>query len=346
MKDYKGNEPKIAWICPHGGGQLRFHTEEWERPIHSFTNWTRFTNSHLFYGQDHPELLKDRLSKYDGFFFMCSPGRLGKMIPEFKKLWPDKPIAVLTDGYSHDFVEARQPEFAFWDAVQKHVSVILGNRPDNSVVWAPLTDTPYRWLGFPCEFDEAAKFWCPYPDRPRDVITVFRAPGSLSAMLGIEREWPGRFTFTMFKSPVHEQDKRRCADTKEWPEQFGLRVKRWGDEAWQVFLRRSAQSYLALQYDLAGGMGRFITDMAALKIPTIVTTNVGRSAHIPGLHVDLPKDGVTGPIKAIQFVDTLTDSEYRGLCEQAFNAAMSIYGVAPSLIRYHDVLDLLFPGWR
>lgn len=348
MRNYEGPEPKIAWICPHGGGALRYHTEHWPEPIHSFSNWTRHTNAHLWYGQDDFDSHKKALAKYDGYFFMCSPGRLAEMIPKFKKEWPDKPVAVLTDGFSHDFVEVRHPESAFWNVVEDHVDLILGNRPDNERIWGALTKTPIEWLGFPCETEVADKHLVQIEDRSMDIITVFWCPGAMSAILAIERAFPGRFTFTMFKSPAHkEHDRRVLKNAKDWPEAFGgIKVKRWGDTPWNGFMKRSANAFLALQYDLAGGMGRFVTDMGALRIPTIASINVGRAPQITDMLVDPWKQGPSGCVNHIRALDAQDATAYRLKCDRAREKVDEIYGIGPSMERYRRVLDRLFPGWE
>ena len=338
---YDLNTPRIAWCCPHGGGKFRFHCDEWPEPIHSFTNWTRYTNSILFYGEDEMATEKSRLDDCDGFFFMQSVGRIPKMVDQLREWYGDsKKIAILTDGYAFDFAEEKRPCPDYVNCVNEKVDLILGNRPDIPTNWRHLTDTEIFWLGFPVEDAYVNQFRVPLHQRNKNLVSLGGGVGCVTGALAIHRAFPD-VKFLAFKTPSHEYDRRRIRGSG-WFEGLNIPIRSMPDSPWKKFLEKTGKCYIGIHFDLAGQMGRFSTDHAILRVPLISTNRCGRHEQLqPNLTVYPLDDGLG---EMIELFAKLRDdpSFYKDCARLAARNALDIYGIEPSLARWGELMRKLF----
>jgi len=192
------------WVCPHGGGRWGgINCEKWNRPINSYSVWTRHTNTHISFGEEFAPEDVDLLSQYDYFILFGTTGRSANVINKLHSWFPNKKIVAMTDGYVGDLCELRFPEPKILDALEK-VDMILGNRPDAEEWVTRLCNRPYHWLGFPIELDLIQKHATPLEHRPRGRINVYHSWKAASMMRMISRHIVRDVEFVSFKNPANE----------------------------------------------------------------------------------------------------------------------------------------------
>ena len=333
-------EKRGLFICPHGGNRWRFNTMKWGRPINSYSGWSRYANIGVSFGASIQDNDLEALDRFDYFIIFSTTGHLPTVVKKLRQMFGDtKKICAMTDGYYADLAEIKIPEPGILRTLERDVDMILGNRPD-SADWVPhLVDTPFHWLGFPIDIpfiDKIRKKAGGYRDPQR--INVYHAWKAATMMRALQRTSTyEQFRFVSFKNPTNVFSNRRGWKEPNWGHSFGVDIEFHDDSEWSEYLKVMTKGYIGLAMDLVGQLGRFSTEMAALGIPCVGSSTVGRQAQLhPRTTVN-----VGSPAQMSEMVSLVTklreDGDFYAECaNEARENAVNIYGPNACLDRWAE----------